>query len=225
MPAVSIAVLASGRGSNLQALLDGLEPADSPGRVALVISNRRDSPSLQRARDAGVPAHAVGEDGQDSATMLSLLKDHAIQLVVLAGWLKHLPDDVIGGYRGRIVNIHPALLPAWGGAGMYGRKVHEAVLNSGARVTGATVHLVDEQYDHGAILAQWPVPVRPGDTPELLADRVLQIEHKLLPAVVRAVCRHLNGGDGSPRALAVAADAWVLSDLPEADFDHALIAT
>ena len=104
-------------------------------------------------------------------------------LVVLAGYLKLVPAEVIDRYRGRILNVHPALLPAFGGKGMYGHRVHEAVLASGARESGATVHLVDEVYDRGAILAQARVPVLPGDDPETLAARVLEVEHRLLPAV------------------------------------------
>jgi folate-dependent phosphoribosylglycinamide formyltransferase PurN len=129
---------------------------------------------------------------------------------------------VISAVQGRVLNVHPALLPAFGGPGMYGHRVHEAVLRSGARLSGATVHLVDDQYDHGAILAQWPVPVLAGDTPDTLAARVLKTEHRLLPAVVRAVCRD-QAGAGRLRPLAVAAEAWVLSDIPEADLDHALV--
>jgi phosphoribosylglycinamide formyltransferase-1 len=109
-----------------------------------------------------------------------------VDLIVLAGYVKLVPANVIAAYRGRIVNVHPALLPAFGGQGMYGRRVHEAVLASGVHETGATVHLVDEAYDHGATLAQARVPVLPGDTPELLAQRVLEVEHRLLPAVVLA---------------------------------------
>jgi phosphoribosylglycinamide formyltransferase 1 len=105
---------------------------------------------------------------------------------VLAGYVKLIPAEVITAYRGRIINVHPALLPAFGGRGMYGHRVHQAVLASGAQETGATVHLVDEAYDHGASLAQARVPVLPGDTPELLAQRVLEVEHRLLPAVVLA---------------------------------------
>jgi folate-dependent phosphoribosylglycinamide formyltransferase PurN len=123
--------------------------------------------------------------------MLELLTRHAIRLVVLAGYLKKVPDEVVAAFRGRMLNIHPALLPAFGGPGMYGRRVHEAVLASGATVSGATVHLVDEHYDHGAIVAQESVPVRPGDTPESLAARVLEVEHRLLPAAVRACCRSI----------------------------------
>jgi folate-dependent phosphoribosylglycinamide formyltransferase PurN len=109
--------------------------------------------------------------------------------VVLAGWLRLVPEPVVRAYRGRMVNIHPALLPSFGGEGMYGRRVHEAVLRSGARVTGPTVHFVDEAYDEGAIIAQWPVPVREGDDPERLADRVLEREHRILPEVVAALAR------------------------------------
>jgi folate-dependent phosphoribosylglycinamide formyltransferase PurN len=109
-----------------------------------------------------------------------------VDLVVLAGYLKLVPSDVIAHFRGRIINVHPALLPAFGGKGMYGRRVHEAVLASGARESGATVHLVDEAYDRGAILGQARVPVLPGDDPERLAARVLQVEHRLLPAAVLA---------------------------------------
>ena len=110
-------------------------------------------------------------------------------LAVLAGWLKLIPADVVRAWRGRMINIHPALLPSFGGPGMYGRRVHEAVIASGARVTGPTVHFVDEVYDHGAIIAQWPVPVLESDDPETLAARVLRVEHRVLPAVVAAFAR------------------------------------
>jgi len=107
-------------------------------------------------------------------------------LVVLAGWLKLIPVGVVRAFRGRMINIHPALLPSFGGPGMYGRRVHEAVVASGARISGATVHFVDEVYDHGAIIAQWPVPVMEEDDAEALAARILKLEHRLLPTVVRA---------------------------------------
>lgn len=223
MPSVQIAVLASGRGSNLQALLDALGSADAPGRVALVVSNREDAGALARAREVGIAAAAIARDGQDAPALLELLRRHGVGLIVLAGYLRRVPDAVIAAYRGRVLNIHPALLPAFGGQGMYGRRVHEAVLASGVRLSGVTVHVVDEQYDHGPILAQWPVPVRPGDTPVSLAERVLAVEHRLLPAVVRAACRHLDTFAEPPRPLAAAADAWVLADLPDADFSRALV--
>ena len=179
-----VAVAVSGRGSNLEALLRALGPG-APARVALVLSDRPGAAALDRAREHGVPA-VVLPDPSDPAGWLAPLEQHRIDLVVLAGYLRLVPAPVIGRYRDRIVNIHPALLPAFGGRGMYGRRVHEAVLASGARESGATVHLVDEVYDRGAILAQRRVPVLPGDTPDRLAARVLEIEHRLLPAVVLA---------------------------------------
>jgi phosphoribosylglycinamide formyltransferase-1 len=125
----------------------------------------------------------------DSSLWLSLLERHSVELVVLAGYLKLVPPQVIAAYRGRILNIHPALLPSFGGKGMFGQRVHEAVLASGATESGATVHLVDEVYDHGSVLAQMRVPVLPDDTADRLARRVLEVEHRLLPAVVLAAAR------------------------------------
>ena len=180
-----IAVAVSGGGSNLQSLLDTL-PAGGPATVALVVSNTAKAGGLERARKAGVPA-AVFADPTDGAEWLRLLAEHRIDLVVLAGYLKLVPAAVIAAYRGRIVNIHPALLPEFGGAGMYGRRVHQAVLDAGRRESGCTVHLVDEVYDRGEILAQARVPVLPGDTAESLAARVLAEEHKLLPRIVLEV--------------------------------------
>ncbi len=222
MPPIQIAVLASGRGSNLLALLEALEGKDAPGAVALVVSNREDAGALELARARGIRAATIARDGSDAAALTGLLRAQDISLVVLAGYLKRVPDQVVTLWRGRVLNIHPALLPAFGGAGMYGRRVHEAVLQSGVRLTGATVHVVDEQYDHGPIIAQWPVPVRQGDTPESLAARVLAVEHLLLPAAVKAACRHMARFAEAPRPLSAAADAWVLADQPEMDFDDAL---
>jgi formyltetrahydrofolate-dependent phosphoribosylglycinamide formyltransferase len=178
-----LAVCVSGRGSNLLALLDALAP-DRQADVVLVLSNRPDAPALERARERGIPAVGL-TDYRDSAEWLARLQAARVDLVVLAGYLKLVPAPVIAAYRGRIVNIHPALLPDFGGPGMFGHHVHEAVLQSGVPVSGATVHLVDEKYDRGAILAQARVPVLPGDTPEILAARVLRAEHALLPAVIR----------------------------------------
>jgi phosphoribosylglycinamide formyltransferase 1 len=178
-----LAVAISGRGSNLAALLAAL-PAGSPAEVALVLSNRA-APGLELARQRGIPTLVLA-DPADARAWLAALSAHRIDLVVLAGYLQLVPDAVVDRYRGSILNIHPALLPAFGGPGMYGRRVHEAVLASRSTVSGATVHLVDEVYDRGAVLAQARVPVLPGDTPETLAARVLDAEHRLLPAVVLA---------------------------------------
>lgn len=180
-----IAVAVSGGGSNLQSLLDTL-PAGGPATVALVVSNTAKAGGLERARKAGVPA-VVLADPADGAEWLRTLAEHRIDLVVLAGYLKLVPAAVIATYRGRILNIHPALLPEFGGAGMYGKRVHQAVLDARRAESGCTVHLVDEVYDRGEILAQARVPVLPGDTAESLAARVLAEEHKLLPRVVLEV--------------------------------------
>jgi formyltetrahydrofolate-dependent phosphoribosylglycinamide formyltransferase len=182
-----LAVCVSGRGSNLNALLEALR-GSVEAEVAVVLSNRADAPALAAARAAGIPAVPLS-DYRDPAEWLRRLAEHRVDLVVLAGYLKLVPAPVIAAYRDRIINIHPALLPAFGGPGMYGRKVHEAVLRSGASESGATVHLVTEEYDRGPILAQERVPVLPGDTPETLAARVLQVEHQLLPRVVLAAAR------------------------------------
>ncbi len=188
MTAVRVAVLASGGGTNLQALLDAL--TDSPlARVARVITNRPDAGAVQRARQSGV-ATTVLRDPTDTAELLAALDaTPGAELVVLAGYLKLVPSAVVARFRWRMINIHPALLPAHGGPGMYGRRVHEAVLASGAAESGATVHYVDEQYDRGPIIAQARVPVRPDDTPETLAARVLEVEHELLPRVVLELAR------------------------------------
>ena len=121
-----------------------------------------------------------------AAAMLQLLKEHDVQLIALAGYLKKIPVSVVREYRNRILNIHPALLPSFGGHGMYGHFVHEAVIASGAKLSGATVHLVDEEYDRGPIVLQKSVPVEPGDTPESLAARVLHVEHEIFPLALQA---------------------------------------
>ena len=185
---VRVAVLVSGGGTNLQALLDALH--DSPlARVARVISSRADAGALERARRASVPT-AVLRDPGDPAELLAALGD--AQLVVLAGYLKLVPAAVVSRFRGRMINIHPALLPEFGGPGMYGQRVHDAVLASGATESGATVHIVDEEFDRGKIIAQERVPVRPGDTPDSLAARVLEAEHRLLPRVVLDLAKRIG---------------------------------
>jgi len=196
-------VLASGGGSDLQSLLDASRDPEAGFGVLIVISNRPDAGALARARGAGIRCEVIRSDGQDPGRLLALLGEAGAELVVLAGYLKLVPPEVVKAYRGRTINIHPALLPAFGGPGMFGRRVHEAVLASGARVSGPTVHVVDEVYDHGRVLAQWPVPVAREDTAETLAARVLEAEHLLLPAVVRAWAR-----GGAAAALSLAAPAF-----------------
>jgi len=212
-PPLPVAVLVSGGGTNLQALLDALR--DSPvARLVRVVSNRPDATALERARQAGVPT-AVLRDPGEVGELAAALGDAG--LVVLAGYLRRIPPAVVARFRLRMINIHPALLPAFGGPGMYGRRVHERVLASGAAISGATVHYVDEEYDHGPIIAQWPVPVRPGDTPETLAARVLEIEHRLLPLVVLELAR--RGVPAEPVRLLVAGSTFVTGDHLEIDFE------
>ena len=191
MTPVPVAVLVSGGGTNLQALLAALR--DSPvARVVRVVTSRPDAAALERAQRAGVST------------------------VVLAGYLKRIPPAAVARLRWRLINIHPALLPAFGGPGMYGRRVHEAVLASGAALSGATVHYVDEQYDRGPIIAQWPVPVRPDDTPDTLAARVLEAEHRLLPQVVMELAR--LGVPENPVRLVASGSAFVAADEPSVRF-------
>ena len=201
-----VAVLVSGSGSNLQALLDALRPG-GPAHVVQVISSRPGAGALERARKAGVSTTVLA-DTQDAGELLAALRD--TDLAVLAGYLQRIPPAVVARFRLRLINIHPALLPAFGGPGMYGRRVHEAVLASGAPISGATVHYVDEEYDRGPIIAQWPVPVRAGDTPESLAVRVLEVEHRLLPRVVLELAH--RGPSGVPLRLFADGSAFVTGD-------------
>ena len=172
----------------MQALIDALG-LHAPARVSKVISNRPDAGALERARRSGIPV-AVLRDPQDPAELLAAIGD--ADLVVLAGYLKLVPAPVVARFRQRMVNIHPALLPDFGGPGMYGRRVHEAVLASKAAESGATVHFVDERFDRGPIVAQRRVPVHPDDTADTLAHRVLEAEHELLPEVVIQLARKIQ---------------------------------
>src|SRR5215210_1616017 len=183
-----LAVLASGRGSNLQAIIEHFDnlARERVAKVVLVASNRADSPALIRATTASIDV-AVFDPNDDGSELLELLQKFRVDLVVLAGYLKRIPSKVISEYAGRIVNIHPALLPAFGGEGMYGARVHEAVIASGAEETGVTVHLVDDEYDRGPIIAQWRMPVDKSETAESLAARVLNVEHAVYPRIVEMV--------------------------------------
>lgn len=193
------AVFASGSGTNLQALLDA-EAAGAPYRIEAVFADRPCA-AEDRARAQGRPVHRIrpgaappGSTDQAAAELLALLRGHAVAGVLLAGYLRLVPAAVCTAYRGRILNIHPSLLPAFGGKGMHGRRIHEAALASGAVVSGATVHYVDERYDEGRIMAQWPVPVLAEDTPDTLAARVLAVEHVLFPEAAAALARGLGRG-------------------------------
>lgn len=185
-----VAVLASGSGTNFQALVDRFHRGeDDAARVVRLVASRPDAGVLDRAGAAGVEATVLEEQGPGGEALRAALEDAAAELVVLAGWLRLVPAPVVRAWRGRMVNVHPALLPAFGGEGMYGSRVHAAVVESGARVTGATVHFVDEDYDTGPIVVQWPVPVHEDDDADRLAARVLEVEHRILPAAVSALAR------------------------------------
>ena len=197
-----IAVLVSGGGTNLQAILDYFAGGDARrcGEIVLVASDRTTAGALDRARARGIPA-VTFDASDDGESLEALLDAHQVAVVALAGYIRLVPPAITRRFKGRMVNVHPALLPAFGGPGMYGRRIHRAVLDGGARVTGCTVHFVDEAYDHGPAIAQWPVPVVVGDTPETLAARVLRVEHVLYPRVLEAVAasRIVLDADGRVR--------------------------
>lgn len=185
-----LAVFASGGGSNLQAILDAARAGTLRAEVVLVVADREAAGALDRARRHGVPTAVLRPaDFADAEAfgraMLGVLEEHRVSFVALAGYLRRIPDAVVRAFRHRIVNVHPSLLPAFGGPGFYGRRVHEAALAHGVRWSGATVHLVDEDHDTGPIVLQEPVRVEPGDTPEALAARVLAVEHRLYPEALR----------------------------------------
>lgn len=186
------AVLCSGGGSNLQVLLDRSASGDLPGRPAWVVSNNAQAHALERARLAGVPALHVstrthGSDEGVGEELVRLIDEHDVRVLVLAGYMRPLASSVIRRLPGKVVNIHPALLPAFGGKGMFGHHVHEAVIARGARWSGVTIHLVTEHYDEGPILSQRVVAVRPDDTPHSLGARVLRMEHDTLWREIRAL--------------------------------------
>ncbi len=181
----TLAVLASGGGSNFQAILDAIAEGRLDSEVAVVASNKENAGVLERARKANVRAEWVkpGDDYDDRLHRLLVEVDP--ELVVLAGYLKLISAETVRRWKGAMLNIHPALLPSFGGKGMYGIHVHEAVLEYGVKITGVTVHLVDEEYDRGPIVGQLPVPVLDGDTPERLQKRVLKMEHHLYPIALQ----------------------------------------
>ncbi len=198
-PKPRIAVLVSGGGTNLQALIDAQKAGVlSAGEIALVISNREGAYALTRAREAGVEALTIvrpkGASRQDfEQALLKALRKRKIDLIVLAGFLAILSAEFIRAYPERIVNVHPSLIPSFCGKGFYGLKVHEAALACGVKLTGATVHLVNEIPDGGRILLQKAVAVRKGDTPETLQRRVMeQAEWRLLPKAVQQLCEQIT---------------------------------
>jgi phosphoribosylglycinamide formyltransferase-1 len=189
---INIAVLVSGhgRGSNMQAIIDACADGRITGRVAVVIGVKDDAPAMERARSQGIATAEVRRKAFDSdeaygARVLEILAEHKVDLICLAGYIRILPPSICEAYRYRIMNIHPALIPLFCGKGMFGEHVHQAAVDCGVKVSGCTVHFVDEQYDTGPIIIQRIVPVEEGDTAETLAARVLVQEHIAYPEAVQ----------------------------------------
>lgn len=187
-----IAVLISGGGTNLQAIIDRLAAGELPHvALALVVSSRKNAGGLDRAERAGIKHVYIGKENFEQE-LIELLEEHEIDIIVLAGFLKILSSDFVSRYPDRIINVHPSLIPSFCGDGFYGLRVHEAALSYGVKVTGATVHFVNEVTDGGKIIAQRAVDVKDGDTPEILQRRVMEeAEWKLLPAAVEKVAAEI----------------------------------
>ena len=183
---MKIAVFVSGRGSNLRAILEKV-PA-SKIKVAAIVSDKADCPAFSIAEEWGINTFSVSQNEKENfitySFLIEKLKNENVELIVLAGFLKKIPDELIDAFHNRIINIHPALLPLFGGRGMYGINVHRAVFDSNVKVSGATIHFVNKIYDSGLIIAQRAVGIDDAETPEEIAARVLKVEHELLPFVV-----------------------------------------
>ena len=186
---LKIAVLASHGGSNMQAIMDRIGDGRLNARIVLVISNNSKSGAIERVKQAGLPWKHLSSQTHPDPTELDqaicqAMLESGAELIVLAGYMKKIGPETLRAFRGRILNIHPALLPFHGGPGMYGIHPHESVLAAGDKESGATVHVIDEQYDQGRVIAQRRVPVLPGDTPQLLQQRVLTVEHEIYADVI-----------------------------------------
>ena len=191
---LNIAVLVSGSGSNLQAIIDEMKKGEINGKIVTVVSNKPDVYALKRAEDNGIPTKVIVSKGNPDfdGELLCHLKENKVDLIVLAGFLCILKGDILKEYSNKIINVHPSLIPSFCGDGFYGLKVHEAALSYGVKVTGATVHFVNEITDGGKIILQKAVYIKEGDTPEILQRRVMEeAEWKILPEAVKMIC---NGG-------------------------------
>jgi phosphoribosylglycinamide formyltransferase 1 len=189
---LNIAVFASGGGSNFQALIDHAEAGDLHATLSLCIGNNSKAMAFERAKKHGIPVRHLApsrfaDEDAYVKELRSVLREYRIDLIVLAGYMKRIPATVVAEYHNRIVNIHPGLLPAFGGPGLYGEKVHQAVLDYGSKISGITVHFVDEEYDHGPIIFQETTTVLDDDDAHSLAERVLKIEHASLWRVCEAI--------------------------------------
>ena len=189
---LKLGLLASHSGSNMQAIIDACRSGELSADPCVVVSNNSDSGALVRARTEGIAAYHLSEKthpGIVDREIVAVLQRHGVEVVCLAGYMKKLGVEMLAAYRERILNIHPSLLPKFGGRGMYGIRVHEAVLAAGEERSGATIHLVNGEYDQGRILAQEEVSVEAGDTPEMLQTRVLVVEHRLYAATLAQIAR------------------------------------
>jgi len=189
---MNITVFASHGGSDMQAIIDGCKSKKIKATVVAVIGNNADSFAMERARREGIDyyclSHKEIEDQSELAQrMLGIMESHKTDMIFLAGYMRKLDDVILKEYKNRVFNIHPALLPKYGGKGMYGIHVHEAVINAGEKVSGVTIHRVNEQYDSGDVVAQAEVPVLEGDTAETLAERVLKREHEFLVEIISEI--------------------------------------
>ena len=192
---MNLGFLASHNGTNMQAVINACRSGRLSAVPVVVISNNKDSGALERARNEKIPwFHLSANTHPDPADLdreiVDVLLQHDVNLVILAGYMKKIGPVTLATFPGRIINIHPGLLPEYGGQGMYGRRVHEAVIASGNKVTGVTVHVVDPVYDNGPVLAQTKIPVKPGDTADSLAERVLAVEHEFY---VDTISRIISG--------------------------------
>lgn len=190
---LKISVMVSGGGTNFQAVIDGVSSGQIPdSKIVQVISSSSRAYALERAKKHGIPGFVVSssdypDQAEKADRILQLLKEKETDLIVLAGYMSVIDERIVDAYRGRIINIHPSLIPKYCGKGFYGKKVHEAVIAGGEKVSGATVHFVDEGIDTGTIILQGQVPVLPEDTADDLAARVLVIEHKILTEAIRRI--------------------------------------
>jgi phosphoribosylglycinamide formyltransferase 1 len=190
---VHCAVFASGGGSNFQSLIDRKKSGELTVDLSLLIVNNSGAGAVKRAEDNGIPVVHCAPSHFESETQYAReleanLDKYRIEYILLAGYMKKLPSVIVTRFRNRILNIHPGLLPAFGGKGMYGKRVHQAVLDFGAKISGITIHFVDEEYDHGPVIFQDVIPVKDDDNADSLASRVLQLEHASYWRVADAVC-------------------------------------
>jgi formyltetrahydrofolate-dependent phosphoribosylglycinamide formyltransferase len=184
-----LVIFASGSGTNMQAIIDKIDAGEIRAEIVGLIVNKPGIKSIERATKFNIPVSVIAEKDQEafSKKITKKLTEWNPDLIILAGFLKKIPDSIIKKYENKIINIHPALLPKYGGKGFYGLNVHKAVIEAGDKESGCTVHYVNKEYDKGPIISQEKVPVHPNDTPEDLAKRVLKAEHKLLPTVIKKI--------------------------------------